>query len=66
MANAALNRVLTRFGSFEYQGKENFKLYVLHPVNFFLSVMYIRILSVITVKIRYNGRKLVITDGKKK
>ena len=34
-AEAALNRVLTCFGMSRYQGKENFKLYLLHPFYFF-------------------------------
>ena len=55
MANAALNRVFTCFGMSRYQGKENFKLYLLHPFYFFLSVIN-------PDPIRYNGQISVITD----
>ncbi len=48
MAEAALNRDLTCFWMSRYQGKENFKLYMMHPFNFFLSVIY-------PDDIRYNG-----------
>ncbi len=55
MANAPLNRVLTIFGMRGYQKKENFKLYLIHPVRkFFLPSN--------PVNIRYNGHFAVITD----
>ena len=43
-----MNRVLIGFGMSRYQGKENFKLYLLHPFYFFLSVIN-------PDPIRYNG-----------
>ena len=54
LAGAFLKRVLTIFFKWGYDAIENFKLYLMHPVHFFLSVIY-------SDHIRYNGWKSVTT-----